>query len=315
MKKVYLALIILISFAFDARSQSPFQKEYHHFEIDTTIKATVLYNDNFYCLASDHRVLILNKQTNQIDHSYNDNSRAVGLEDIYLANDTLVGESRFDAYYLTKKNKWMLLRKGRKAPKTIYEDDKFIVTATCSGEWGGSLYFKDKKTNLQYECSCTCALDIHKDKNKYLVTASLSHMSGFANIFEIENPLKLKTHKKFKPNDKRIMYTGENESKSTQGTKQLIDSVGITIAANLSYNSKNYFLTEKFRKVSIDTVGNGKLLPVEDLTDMGIYAYDTSENRQCNDHQVSTFGNDKKTGFIDIIGNKLSFYIFDIKHN
>lgn len=53
-------------------------------------------------------------------------------------------------------------------------------------------------------------------------------------------------------------------------------------------------------------------MPVEDLTDMGVYAY-SSENRICYDHQVATFGNNKKTGFFDIYNNKLSFYIFDIK--
>src|SRR5579871_1682692 len=117
MKKNCLILVILISFVFDARSQSPFEKKYYHLEIDTTLQATVLYKDNFYCLTSDHRILILNKSTNQIDHSYEDNSKAVGLEDIYPMNDTLMGTNRFDTYYLKGNAKWVLLRSGRKGPK------------------------------------------------------------------------------------------------------------------------------------------------------------------------------------------------------
>lgn len=316
MKSLYLVLITIIGFAFNARAQSPFTKETHQYKIDTILRVTVLYKDKFYCLKADHEIFVLNIKTNLVDSSYKDDSQQLKLENLYVHKDTLFGQSRFDNYFLSN-NGWTLLPKKSLRPNYIYEDDRFVVTSTCSGEWGGSLYFKDKATNQQYECACTCVIDVHKENKIYTVTASLSHMSGFANIFEIDDPLKLKMYDRSYLKGKKIIYKGEGESKSTQGTKQLIDSVGITIAANLNYNSKNYYLTEKFKKVSIDTVSNKKLVPVEDLTNMGIYSYGSSENRISYDHQVATFGNDNETGFIDIHGgdNKLVFYIFDIKHN
>ena len=189
-----------------------------------------------------------------------------------------------------------------------------LVLSVRVGEWGGSLYFTDKKTKQKYECQCTCAVNVQKENNTYLIAASLSHLSGFANIFKIADPLKLKKYDRRNLKGKKVIYVGENESKSTQGTEQLVDSFGTTIAATINYNGKNYYLINKYKHVSIDTVGNKKLNPVEDLTTMDIYAYNSSEIRNSYEHQIATFANSKKTGFIDINKNKLSFYIFDIKH-
>lgn len=250
MKNKYLIIIALALFALEARSQSDLTKEYHNYKIDTPISVTVLYKNSFYCLRSDNQIFVINSRTNNIDSSYNDNSKGISLLNIYLRNDTLIGLNRKNSYYLdTAAHKWVFLKKGIYiAP--IYEDERFVLTSTCSGEWGGSLYFRDKNTNQLYECQCTCAVNVQKNNGNYLVTASLAHMSGFANIFEIEDPLKLKKYDRSYLKGKKIIYVGDDESKSNQGTKQLIDSIGVTIAASFSYNSKTYYLTEKYKSIN-----------------------------------------------------------------
>ena len=34
--------------------------------------------------------------------------------------------------------------------KYFYEDENYIVTDTCNGEFGGNLYFQDKKSEIKY---------------------------------------------------------------------------------------------------------------------------------------------------------------------
>ena len=314
MKKIYLVFITLLGLTINANSQSGFIKETHHFEIDTILRVAVLFDREYYCLREDHQLFTLTPKTGVIDTSLNPGTMSLKLQDLYVHHDTLFALSRFNIYYLTKKRAWEFLSQIQRKINYLYEDERFSVISTCSGEWGGSLYFTDKKTKQKYECQCTCAVNVQKENNTYLIAASLSHLSGFANIFKIADPLKLKKYDRRNLKGKKVIYVGENESKSTQGTEQLVDSFGTTIAATINYNGKNYYLINKYKHVSIDTVGNKKLNPVEDLTTMDIYAYNSSEIRNSYEHQIATFANSKKTGFIDINKNKLSFYIFDIKH-
>ncbi len=319
MRKICLAALVLAISVFDSKSQSLFVKEYHKYKIDTTVDVVILYKSNFYCLKSNHDVFVINSKTNLIDSSYKDNSRDVKISNLYLHNDTLIGINKSNTYYLnTSTHKWIFFKTGYHIPP-IYEDYKFIVNSSCSGEFGGSLYFIDKKTNIRYECRCNCAVSLLKNNGKYNVTASLAHLAGFTNVFEIEDPLKLKVYnrdyikkKRDAAKKKHQLYVGvigDDESNSTQGTTQLIDSVGITSATSFIYNSKIYYVVKKYKDVSIDTISNKKLIPIEDLTNSNTWN-DYTQVRNCYNKPVVTFENDHDTGFIYIDDNKLTFYVF-----
>ncbi|MDB5132854.1 MAG: hypothetical protein JWR02_2603 [Mucilaginibacter sp.] len=295
-------------------SQS-FIKGYHRFKSDTTFEAVVLFKNNFYCLESNSQVLVINTSKNQVDYSYKDNSKEVKLESLYLVNDSLIGVSRFNTYYLEPKNhKWIFLKERRKAYPgyPIFEDDEYFITSTCSGEWGGTIYFLNKKTKKIYKSACTCAVNVIKENNKYNVTASLAHMSGFTNIFEVENPMLLVRHHE-DINRKKIGYVGDNESRSKKGTNQIIDSVGVETLASFKYNSKIYYLVEKHGAVYLDYINNKKLTVVDDLTNLNIQG-NYPVNRYCSGKSIYTYKNDKNTGFVLIGDGLLTFYSFDWRH-
>ena len=65
---------------------------------------------------------------------------------------------------------------------TLFEDDRFIVTKTCSGEWGGTIKFKSKENGTVYACAATCPVIVNKLNGKYIVTNSLSHLDGFCTV-------------------------------------------------------------------------------------------------------------------------------------
>ncbi len=39
---------------------------------------------------------------------------------------------------------------------TFYQDERYYVRRTCSGEWGGSIWFRNKSTGIEYSCSAAC---------------------------------------------------------------------------------------------------------------------------------------------------------------
>ncbi|QHI37945.1 hypothetical protein IMCC3317_33280 [Kordia antarctica] len=60
-----------------------------------------------------------------------------------------------------------------KIPKkdiNIYEDADFIIYPNCNGEWGASIYFKDKKDNKVYEFASSCNFNFLKVEQGYLLT-------------------------------------------------------------------------------------------------------------------------------------------------
>ena len=73
----------------------------------------------------------------------------------------------------------------------IYEDAQFIVRSCSKGEFGGAVFFKDKKTGKTYSCEATSIKAVHKIDGVYYVSSSLAHGCGFAKVLQIADPRKL----------------------------------------------------------------------------------------------------------------------------
>ncbi|MFK7969260.1 MAG: hypothetical protein AB8F95_02785 [Bacteroidia bacterium] len=156
----------------------------------------------------------------------------------------------------------------------FYEDAEYIVRSTCSGEWGGSVWFKNKETGLVHSCAATCPLVVNKVDGKYIVTATLAHLIGSCRVIEISNPDSMEIFKNPKPRNKRgkrkFFYVGDHESKSQVGTNMLADSFGVLIVASFvhdnqlmhimsSYDHTYVCKVEANHFVMIDTICEGRL--------------------------------------------------------
>lgn len=73
----------------------------------------------------------------------------------------------------------------------IFEDDQFIVRSCSKGEFGGTVFFKDKKTGKTYSCEATSIKSVHKIDDVYYVSSSLAHGCGFAKVLQIADPREL----------------------------------------------------------------------------------------------------------------------------
>jgi hypothetical protein len=117
------------------------------------------------------------------------------------------------------------------ANKPFFEDDRYSVSTSCSGEFGGTIRFKNKASGAQFACAATCPVIVNECGGKYVVTASLSHLSGFSSVLEIADPADLAewhTPVLQKKGQRKVhRYAGDNESRSTKGAVTLVDAVGV----------------------------------------------------------------------------------------
>lgn len=196
----------------------------------------------------------------------------------------------------------------------FFEDSLYTVKKTCFGEWGGSIWFKNKKSGIEYSCTATCPVVVNKIHNKYYVTASLAHLVGFSEIIEINNPDSMEIFKmpepRYKKGKLRVYDPGDSESKSNKGTKILVDSVGVITMysfvykeqlVHILYDYKRTFLSkiEKNKFVTIDTIYNGRL-PMSNSE-----VYNTE-----NSGLIILFNEEKNKGFLEIKDNKITIKRF-----
>ncbi len=190
----------------------------------------------------------------------------------------------------------------------FYEDDTYVVRETCFGEFGGTIYFKDKLTRTEYCCSATCPVAVNKINNKYIVTTTLTHMDGSSGIIEIENP-KLMTKVITKKNDKtKIQYVGKQQSNSSIGTKNLFGTFGIEIVASFEFKGKLYHISTDYKKTYLSEITDKKIVNLDLILENSIWSYEPNQFKTKDNHVIVFFKNQITNGYLDIFENKIKIF-------
>lgn len=191
----------------------------------------------------------------------------------------------------------------------IFEDSNYIVSKSCSGEWGGTIKFKNKKTGIVYSAQSTCPVVVTKFNNSYFITNTLNHLSGSSEILEISNPDSMSIFELPKPREMNgnmiIRDVGDDESKFTKGTKSIIDSIGVLTLATFIFHSKLYHIVTDFEKTYLTEIVGKKYISIntiskESLSTSNPEVYITPEK-----HSIVFFDNDKTSGYLDIFENTI----------
>jgi hypothetical protein len=199
--------------------------------------------------------------------------------------------------------------KNRKPYGFLLEDENYEIWKSCSGEWGGSVYFKNKKTGKLFATKSSCAVSVNKINNKYYISNSLEHLFGNCNITEISNPEHLKSILKL-PSFHPEISTREYETDNSSGTKNLVDSSGILIRTSFVYQNKLYsILTDnQGKKNTISEVIDSKFKTLAELPD-NIFYNEPIIIQDKNNSQKLYFQS-PKAGILEINNNqiKITYY-------
>lgn len=228
----------------------------------------------------------------------------MSISDLFCQN-----ENTFEVEEIIIEKKYNKRTKPTEEKDYFYEDSEYIVTISCSGEWGGSVWFENKKTGIIYSCQSTCPKSINKVDNKYIITNSLAHMSGMSEIIEIENPNQLSIFKKPEPrNDKDgkpFYYAGDMESKSRKGVKSLWSEFETLIILSFLYKNKLYHIATKNGATYLTTLENNELVTVCLISKKRIWSHHTV-NKIDKNHTFLYLGRDVyENEYIEIKGSKI----------
>ncbi|WKZ58789.1 MAG: hypothetical protein QY309_13290 [Cyclobacteriaceae bacterium] len=212
----------------------------------------------------------------------------------FQVTDTVLTDSKRTEIEKLKKNKL-----------SFYEDNDYTVSKTCSGEWGGTIRFKDKINGKEYSCEATCPVSVNKIDDNYIVTSSLAHLSGFTEIIKISDPKSMDIFQMPPPRKKKgkkiFRYAGDDESKSKKGTETLVDSIGVLALASFIFEQELFHVITDFRKTYIAKIENKSFVMVALITSERTWTYDNDVITTKDGHIIITI----QDGYIDIFGNQV----------
>ena len=220
--------------------------------------------------------------------------------------DFKIVESKIDKVQLDSLKKELL----DQMDSIIFEDSIYIVRNTCHGEWGGSIWFNNKNTDIEYSCSATCPITVNKMDGNYIVSTTLAHGNGFTKIIQIPNPdlmevFKLPESKELNEDGTPIYYVNDLESQSTEGTISLIDTVGILTLSSFEYENELYHITTDFKSTYISNIQNEKFNVIDTVCSKSIWTYEPRVITTEKGHHITFFSNNDSKGLIDIWDNNI----------
>lgn len=191
-------------------------------------------------------------------------------------------------------------------PGLLYNDTTYEVWKTCSGEWGGTVYFKNKKTGKIYCAEATCPISVNKINNKYYISNSISHLYESSDILEITDPEKMEQFTKIPVYHPGII-TREYESHSSKGIKKLIDTSGVIIISSFVYKQKLYsiLLNSHNTRATISELRDNKFYTIQEI-DKGIFSEHPLIIKESETHQ-KIYLQQPKPGILEIKENKIRF--------
>lgn len=189
--------------------------------------------------------------------------------------------------------------------KNLYEDEKYVVRGTCSGEWGGSVWFTNKITGIEHSSAATCPVSVNRIGTRYYVTASLAHLSGSCEILEILYPDSMAVFKMPAPRKKKgkreYRYVGDDESKSTTGIHPLITSYETLVLGSFIVDDQLLHIVTKNRETFIASIKDENFQKIASITSEDIFSYET-KNIKVGTHLFIPIA----VGYLEVAGSRVT---------
>ena len=358
MNKINILFVIIIVIIFNSCKQRfnkavTFQKNYFTFTIDTPFVKSVYSNNKIITLKSDGKFICMNINDFSLDTVTAKKINIKTAYGFYQIFDSLIIVCKDKDYYLTNDFNYIPYNRhknrfyksdtsyvyepwgGPNYIDPLYCDNDYIITQFCLGEFGGTLYFTDRKNCKQYYCPATCACVVNKINNKYIITNSLPHDDGSSEVLEIEDPKTLceinidTTCNLFNFWIKKV-WDGKSLirykiliAKLKGNGKQILDTTGILIYTSFNYNNEIYHIYQVFgnefkhipksNEIYIGKVLNNKIEKLDSLGNLPIFTYDP-KTKVYKDYTLYNYNHEGNSGFIAIKDNVINIIKFTIKN-
>lgn len=175
---------------------------------DTTVLSVDFLNTYLLCMQQNKKLVVLDSNY-QRNTSIEKHLNSYELSSLLTYNDTLFAFTKNKVYIIdTGFNLLPYLSKRRIYYEPVYADSLYEAYGNCAGEFGGAIFFRNKKTNITYSYPATCPDQVLLYKGRYVAGISLQHMGGSMSYLIIDDPSKLYeiTDEQLKTSNNWYMY-------------------------------------------------------------------------------------------------------------
>lgn len=285
-------------------------------------------------MQEDSKLFVLDTAFNFVD-SLTVKFSKLKIQFLHSYNDTILLSTDKDIFYL---DTGFALKKHNNHPfkygLPYYNDSTYYVHACSAGEWGGSVFFWNKKTNKTYSYPATGVQQVLKFNGDYIVSSFLAHMSGFSDYLSIKDPTKLYELKDEKQKTFCNWYMEVDSIKDKKlfdtitppGVKYYADKFTTRTITIFPYKDTLYsiYCTNSatilakhvnFKLIPVDTLLKRRI-PFQDATthltnNMVVTAYRESWGTSDANNKIINYQN---TGLIFIKDNRITFLEFKTPH-
>jgi hypothetical protein len=301
---------------------------------DTIIRSAVYYAGYILCLQEGSKLFVLDTAFNFVD-SLTAKFSKLKIQFLHFYNDTILLSTDKDIFYL---DTGFALKKYNTQPfkygLPYYNDSTYYVHACSAGEWGGAVFFWNKKTNKTYSYPATGVQQVFKFKGDYIVSSFLAHLSGFSDYLSIKDPTKLYELKDEKQKRFCNWYMEVDSIKDKKlfdtitppGVKYYADKFTTRTITIFPYKDTLYsiYCTDSatilakhvnFKLIPVDTLLKRRILFQDAAThltkNMVVTAYRESWGTTDANNKIINYQN---TGLIFIKDNRITFLEFKTPH-
>lgn len=301
---------------------------------DTVINSAVYYSGHILCLQEDDKFFVLDTTFNLVD-SLTAKFTKIKIQYLQSYNDTILLSTDKEIFYL---DTGFVIKKYTNKPFKYqfpyFTDSTYYIYACSAGEWGGAVFFWNKKTNRTYSYPATGVQQVFKFKDEYVVSSFLAHLSGFSDYLFIKDPTRMyelidekqKTFCNWYMEVDSIKNKKLFDTLTPPGVKYYSDSFITRTLTSFPYKNEIYsiYCTDsatilakfKNQKLSlVDTLLHRKLIfhsGKTHLTSNGIVtAYKATWSQGGEGNTWTPFQN---TGLLFIKDNKITFLEFQTPH-
>ena len=173
------------------KSQVKFIISERPLEADTTISSIAFFNNKFICLQDNGKILLLDSTFKRQD-SLEKKLNSYSIIYLFTLRDTVFVGAKNKVFFIDHTFKLREFKiKERVFGEFLYEDTIYYVYGCCAGEFGGSVFFLNKKTNRTYSYFATCATQVLKFRIEYVVSNNLAHLGKSMSFLFVPEPNKL----------------------------------------------------------------------------------------------------------------------------
>src|SRR6187402_3312637 len=135
--------------------------------VDTTIASIAYFKDNIICLLENNKVAVLDTNFNR-QSSLEKKFANYRPTYLFMFHDTVFLGTENKTFFVDSDFELLeFKRKESMYGSYLFEDSSFYVYGCCAGEFGGSVFFLNKKTSRTYSYFATCATQVLKFKNQF----------------------------------------------------------------------------------------------------------------------------------------------------